>query len=74
MYHPPDYVDNITTDRQLREVLRCLLIEWGEAELNALVVQAYGLDEDDITVIEGSIGRKKGVQLSSEENESGDGG
>jgi len=27
MYHPPDYVDNITTDRQLREVLRCLLIE-----------------------------------------------
>jgi len=74
MYHPPDYVDNIPTDRQLREVLRCLLIEWGEAELNALVVQAYGLDEDDITVIEGSIGRKKGVQLSSEENESGDGG
>jgi|GEM_PF-2770517 len=74
MYHPPDYVDNITTDRQLREVLRCLLIEWGEAELNALVVQAYGLDEDDIAVIEGSIGRKKGVQLSSEENESGDGG
>jgi len=74
MYHPPDYVDNITTDRQLREVLRCLLIEWGEAELNALVVQAYGLDEDDIAVIEGSIRRKKGVQLSSEENESGDGG
>jgi len=34
MYHPPDYIDNITTDRQLREVLRRLLIEWGETELD----------------------------------------
>jgi len=34
MYHPPDYIDNITADRQLREVLRCLLIEWGETELD----------------------------------------
>lgn len=34
MYHPPDYIDNITNDRQLREVLRCLLIEWGEKELD----------------------------------------
>ena len=45
-----------------------------EAELNALVYQAYGLDADDIAVIKGSIGGKKGVQLSSEESESGDGG
>ncbi len=34
MYHPPDYIDNITNDRQLREVLRCLLTEWGESELD----------------------------------------
>lgn len=34
MYHPPDYIDNITADRQLREVLRCLLVEWGEKELD----------------------------------------
>lgn len=34
MYHPPDYIDNITADRQLREVLRCLLTEWGEQELD----------------------------------------
>jgi SNF2 family DNA or RNA helicase len=34
MYHPPDYIDNITSDRQLREVLRRLLIDWGEAELD----------------------------------------
>src|SRR5690606_33880956 len=27
-----------------------------EAELNALVYQAYGLDDDDIAVIEGSLG------------------
>lgn len=33
MYHPPDYIDNIIADRQLREVLRCLLTEWGEREL-----------------------------------------
>jgi len=45
-----------------------------EGELNTLVYQAYGLDADDIAVIKGSIGGKKGVQLSSEESESGDGG
>lgn len=37
-----------------------------EAELNALVYQAYGLDEDDIAVIEGSIG-KTGVKLTIED-------
>lgn len=34
MYHPPDYIDNITADRQLREVLRCILTEWDERELD----------------------------------------
>ena len=29
-----------------------------EAELNALVYEAYGLDDDDIAVIEGSLGGK----------------
>ena len=33
-YHPPDYIDNTTADRQLREVLRCILTEWGERELD----------------------------------------
>jgi len=37
-----------------------------EAEPNALVYQAYGLDEDDIAVIEGSIG-KTGVKLTIED-------
>ena len=30
-----------------------------EAHLNALVYEAYGLDDDDIAVIEGSLVRKK---------------
>lgn len=34
MYHPPDYIDNTTAERQLREVLRRLLIDWGERELD----------------------------------------
>jgi len=36
-----------------------------EAELNALVYQAYGLDEDDIAVIEGSIGGKQKLELTN---------
>jgi len=28
-----------------------------EAELNALVYQAYGLDAEDVRVIEGSVGK-----------------
>jgi superfamily II DNA or RNA helicase len=34
MYHPPDYIDNITADRQLGEVLNRLLGEWGERQLD----------------------------------------
>jgi superfamily II DNA or RNA helicase len=33
-YHPPDYIDNLTPERQLGEVLRRLLTEWGERELD----------------------------------------
>jgi superfamily II DNA or RNA helicase len=34
MYHPPDYIDNITDERKLVTVLNCLLNEWGEKELD----------------------------------------
>src|SRR5688572_3228006 len=34
MYHPPDYIDNITDKRTLITVLNCLLTEWGEKELD----------------------------------------
>jgi hypothetical protein len=30
-----------------------------EAHLNALVYEAYGLDEEDVKVIEGSVGGRK---------------
>jgi hypothetical protein len=33
-----------------------------EAELNALVYQAYGLDEEDIAVIEAAVGGRSGVE------------
>lgn len=34
MYHPPDYIDNTTEDRRLQVVLRRLLTEWAERELD----------------------------------------
>lgn len=43
-----------------------------EGELNALVYQAYGLDADDIRVIEGAVG-KDGVKSSEATGENGDG-
>jgi hypothetical protein len=36
-----------------------------EAQLNALVYQAYGLDADDILVIEGHLGRQTNVNTGS---------
>jgi superfamily II DNA or RNA helicase len=33
-YHPPDYVDNITDQRTLKNVLHALLTEWEERELD----------------------------------------
>jgi very-short-patch-repair endonuclease len=41
-----------------------------EAELNALVYQAYGLDEDDIRVIESAVGGKREVESTAEADES----
>lgn len=38
-----------------------------EAELNAMVYQAYGLDADDIAVIEGSIGKQKVELVEADE-------
>jgi len=46
-YHPPDYADNTDDERQLY------------TNHNRLVYQAYGLDEDDIRVIEGSFVAKE---------------
>jgi adenine-specific DNA-methyltransferase len=43
-----------------------------EAELNALVYQAYGLDAADIAVIEESLSGKRGVELESDGGDSGD--
>ncbi|WP_119071972.1 helicase-related protein [Aggregatilinea lenta] len=34
MYHPPDYIDNTADERTLGTVLRCLLTEWDERELD----------------------------------------
>ncbi|MBI5670656.1 MAG: helicase [Chloroflexi bacterium] len=34
MYHPPDYIDNTSPERTLKNVLAGLLIEWGERELD----------------------------------------
>lgn len=34
MYHPPDYIDNITPERKLATVLAYLLLEWNERELD----------------------------------------
>ena len=34
MYHPPDYIDNTADERKLLTVLRCLLTEWNERELD----------------------------------------
>ncbi len=34
MYHPPDYIDNTSSERELREVLRAVLLDWGEQELD----------------------------------------
>jgi very-short-patch-repair endonuclease/type I restriction-modification system DNA methylase subunit len=41
-----------------------------EAELNALVYQAYGLDADDIRVIESAVGGENGVESTAEADES----
>ena len=43
-----------------------------EAELNALVYAAYGLDADDIAVIEGQIGGRGGVELDRQDDEGED--
>ena len=40
-----------------------------EAELNALVYEAYGLDADDIAVIEGSLGGKSAAQPDQADDE-----
>jgi hypothetical protein len=37
-----------------------------EAELNALVYQAYGLDDEDVKVIEGYLGGRGHVTDTSE--------
>ena len=29
MYHPPDYIDNVIAERQLKHVLNCLISEWN---------------------------------------------
>ena len=34
MYHPPDYIDNTAEERKLMVVLRRLLLEWGDKELD----------------------------------------
>lgn len=34
MYHPPDYIDNITEERKLENVLNALLTRWRENELD----------------------------------------
>jgi superfamily II DNA or RNA helicase len=34
MYHPPDYIDNTSPERMLKNVLACLLTEWDERELD----------------------------------------
>lgn len=40
-----------------------------EAELNALVYQAYGLDADDIRVIESAVGGESGVESSMNDDD-----
>ena len=34
MYHPPDYIDNVTAERQLKQVLNALIAEWKETHLD----------------------------------------
>ncbi len=34
MYHPPDYIDNTSSERRLVDVLNALLLDWGETELD----------------------------------------
>lgn len=34
MYYPPDYIDNTADERKLLTVLRSLLTEWKEPDLD----------------------------------------
>ena len=34
MYHPPDYIDNVIAERQLKQVLNALIAEWKETHLD----------------------------------------